>query len=133
MFWELTGLFRRSWASTLTLAQPPTHRLMISGSILFRSFRICCELVSKSLEDNGISLFLWHCVYNNNYHSSIQMALFEALYGRLFCSPVGLLESIEPRLHGTYLIQKAFEQLVIELPLCVIHGGRDEICAAGQA
>ncbi|WMV32852.1 hypothetical protein MTR67_026237 [Solanum verrucosum] len=45
--------------------------------------------------------------YNNNYHSSIQMALLEALYGKHCRSPVGWFESTEPRPQGTNLIHEA--------------------------
>lgn len=36
--------------------------------------------------------------YNNSYHSRIQMALLEALYGRRFRSPIGWYEVGETRL-----------------------------------
>ena len=49
--------------------------------------------------------------YNNSYHSSIQMAPFEALYGRRCRTPVGWFESTEPRPRGTDLIQEALEQV----------------------
>ena len=39
--------------------------------------------------------------YNNIYHSSIQMAPYEALYGRRCKSPVGLFEVGEAALIGT--------------------------------
>ncbi|WMV38878.1 hypothetical protein MTR67_032263 [Solanum verrucosum] len=42
--------------------------------------------------------------YNNIYHSSIQMALFEALYGRRCRSLVDWFESTKPRLCGTDLL-----------------------------
>ncbi|WMV13828.1 hypothetical protein MTR67_007213 [Solanum verrucosum] len=47
--------------------------------------------------------------YNNSYHSNIQMALFEALYGRHCRSLVGWFESTKPTLRGTDLLQKALE------------------------
>ncbi|XP_069150110.1 uncharacterized protein [Solanum lycopersicum] len=49
--------------------------------------------------------------YNNSYNSSIQMAPFEALYGRRCRTPVGWFESTEPRPRGTDLIQEALEQV----------------------
>ena len=49
--------------------------------------------------------------YNNSYHSSIQMAPFEALYGRRCRSPVGWFESTEPRPRGTDLLQEALDQV----------------------
>ena len=35
--------------------------------------------------------------YNNNYHSSIDMAPFEALYGRRCRSPIGWFDAFEVR------------------------------------
>ena len=49
--------------------------------------------------------------YNNSYNSSIQMAPFEALYGRRCRTPVGWFESTEPRPRGTDLIQEALDQV----------------------
>ncbi|WMV09342.1 hypothetical protein MTR67_002727 [Solanum verrucosum] len=51
--------------------------------------------------------------YNNNYHSNIQMAQFEALYGRHCRSLVGWFEFTMPRPHGTNLIQEALEQVKV--------------------
>ncbi|XP_049399827.1 uncharacterized protein LOC125863898 [Solanum stenotomum] len=48
---------------------------------------------------------------NNNYNSSIQMALFEALYGRRYRFLVGWIESTKPRPWGTYLIREALDQV----------------------
>ncbi|KAH0730058.1 hypothetical protein KY289_001246 [Solanum tuberosum] len=81
------------------------------------------EHTIKILED-----MLWDCVmdfggqwdqflplaefaYNNSYHSSIQMALFEALYGRRCRSPVGWFESADLRPRGTDLRQEALDQV----------------------
>ncbi|XP_055803393.1 uncharacterized protein LOC129872425 [Solanum dulcamara] len=47
--------------------------------------------------------------YMNNYHYSIQMAQFEALYGRRCFSPVGWFESTDPRPHGTNLMHKTLD------------------------
>ena len=49
--------------------------------------------------------------YNNSYHSSIQMAPFEALYGSSCRTPVGWFESTEPRSRGTDLIKEALEKV----------------------
>ncbi|XP_055824389.1 uncharacterized protein LOC129892885 [Solanum dulcamara] len=49
--------------------------------------------------------------YNNNYHSSVQMAPFEALYGRRYRSSVGWFEFMEPRLRGTDLMEVAFDHV----------------------
>ena len=49
--------------------------------------------------------------YNNSYHSSIQMALHEALYGRRFRSPIKWFKVGEIKLIWTYLIHKAMEKV----------------------
>ena len=49
--------------------------------------------------------------YNNSYQSSIQMAPYEALYGRRCRSPVGWFEPGEARLLGTDLVQDALEKV----------------------
>lgn len=51
--------------------------------------------------------------YNNSYQSSIQMAPYEALYGRRYRSPVGWFERCEPRLLGTDLVQDALEKVKV--------------------
>ncbi|XP_069146959.1 uncharacterized protein [Solanum lycopersicum] len=48
--------------------------------------------------------------YNNSYHSSIQMAPFEALYGKRCISPIGWFDSVEMDSLDTNLIRDAMEQ-----------------------
>ncbi|XP_049406178.1 uncharacterized protein LOC125869783 [Solanum stenotomum] len=47
------------------------------------------------------------CTIQVLYHSSIQMASFEALYGRHCRTPVGWFESSEPRSYNTDLLQES--------------------------
>ncbi|WRX11173.1 Reverse transcriptase [Theobroma cacao] len=49
--------------------------------------------------------------YNNSFQTSIQMALFEALYGRRCRSPIGWLEVEEKKLLGLELVQDAIEKI----------------------
>ncbi|XP_060212075.1 uncharacterized protein LOC132639651 [Lycium barbarum] len=51
--------------------------------------------------------------YNNSYQSSIQMAPFEALYGRRCRSPVGWFELGEAQLLGPDLVQQALENVAL--------------------
>jgi len=51
--------------------------------------------------------------YNNSYQSSIQMAPYEALYGRQCRSPVGWFEPGEARLLGTDLVQDSLEKVKV--------------------
>ena len=50
-------------------------------------------------------------LYNNNYHSSIGMAPFEATYGRSCRSPVGWLEVGESSSLGPEIIHEALEKV----------------------
>jgi len=49
--------------------------------------------------------------YNNNYHSSIDMAPFEALYCRRYRSPIGLFEVGEVALIGPKSVHEAIEKI----------------------
>ncbi|XP_070048995.1 uncharacterized protein [Nicotiana tomentosiformis] len=49
--------------------------------------------------------------YNNSYQSSIEMAPFEALYGRRCHSLIGWFEPSEARIYGTDLVKDALEKV----------------------
>jgi hypothetical protein len=49
--------------------------------------------------------------YNNSYHSSIQMASYEALYGRKCRSPICWEEVGERKLLGPKLVQMTTEKI----------------------
>ncbi|GJU17110.1 putative reverse transcriptase domain-containing protein [Tanacetum coccineum] len=51
--------------------------------------------------------------YNNSYHSSIRCALFEALYGRKYRSPVLWAEIGESNLIGPKLVQETTDKVVL--------------------
>lgn len=54
--------------------------------------------------------------YNNIFHASIQMALFEALYGTRYSFPIGWFEVSEAALVGPNSVFKAMQkvQLICE-------------------
>ena len=49
--------------------------------------------------------------YNNSYHSSIDMAPFEALYGRRCRSPIGWFDASEVRPWGTDLLRESLDKV----------------------
>lgn len=64
-------------------------------------FRVCI------LEFGGPEeqfLPLMEFVYNNSYPSSSQMALFEALHGKHYHTPISWFETTMPALHRTDLV-----------------------------
>ena len=56
-------------------------------------------------------LSLAEFAYHDSYHSSIQMAPFEALYGRRCRSPIGWFDSMEMDSFDTDLLRDAMEQV----------------------
>ncbi|XP_070057253.1 uncharacterized protein, partial [Nicotiana tomentosiformis] len=70
-----------------------------------------CVLDFKGNWDDHLALIEF--AYNNSYHSSIKMALYEALYGRRCSSPVGWFEVGETELYGPDLIHQAIEKVKV--------------------
>ena len=82
-----------------------------------RTIQILEDMLRACVIDFGGSwdhfLPLAEFAYNNSYQSSIQMAPYEALYGRRCRSPVGWFEPGEARLLGTDLVQDALDKVKI--------------------
>ena len=68
-----------------------------------------CVIDFKGSWDDHLSLIEFS--YNNSYHSSIQMAPYEALYGRRCRSPVGWFEVGETTLIGPDSVLDAMEKV----------------------
>ena len=70
--------------------------------------RACVIDFNGSWDDH---LPLIEFAYNNSYHSNIQMASYEALYGRRCRSPVGWFEVGEETLIGTVSVLYSIEKV----------------------
>lgn len=82
-----------------------------------RTIQILEDMLRACVIDFGGSwdqfLPLAEFAYNNSYQSSIQMAPYEAFYGRRCWSPIGWFEPGESRLLGTELVQDALDKVRI--------------------
>ncbi|KAH0694961.1 hypothetical protein KY285_022058 [Solanum tuberosum] len=70
-----------------------------------------CVIDFKGSWDDHLPLIEF--AYNNSYHSSIQMAPYEALYGRRCRSPIGWFEVGEAQLIGPDLVHQAMEKVKV--------------------
>ena len=68
-----------------------------------------CLIDFKGNLDDHIPLIEF--AYNNNYHSSIQKAPYEALYGRRCKSPIGWFEVGKTGLIGQNLVLQDLEKV----------------------
>ena len=80
-----------------------------------RTIQILEDMLRACVMDFGGSweryLPLAEFAYNNSYQASIQMAPFEALYGRKCRSPIGWFEVGESKVLGPDLVQEALEKV----------------------
>ena len=74
---------------------------------MFRS----CVINFNSIWDDDLPLIEF--TYNNSYRSSIQMAFYEALYGRRCRSPIGCFKVGEAALLGTDSVLYVMEKVQI--------------------
>ena len=72
-----------------------------------------CVIDFKGNWDDHLPLIEF--AYDNSYHSSIQMAPYEALYGRRCRSPIGWFEVGEAQLIGPDLVHQAMEKVKVIL------------------
>ncbi|PNX87285.1 retrotransposon-related protein, partial [Trifolium pratense] len=82
-----------------------------------RTIQILEDMLRACVLDLGGSwdqyLPLMEFAYNNSFQSSIQMAPFEALYGRRCRSPIGWFEVGESKLEGPDMVQEAIEKVKV--------------------
>ena len=75
-----------------------------------------CILDFKGSWDDQLPLIEF--AFNNSYHSSIKMSPNEALCGRKWTSPIGLVETGETALFWPDIVHQAMEKVkVIQKPL----------------
>ncbi|WMV50389.1 hypothetical protein MTR67_043774 [Solanum verrucosum] len=72
---------------------------------------MACVIDYKGNWDDHLPLIEF--AYNNSYHSSIQMAPYEALYGRRCRSPIGWFDVGEAGLIGQYLVHQAMDKVKV--------------------
>ncbi|WMV25363.1 hypothetical protein MTR67_018748 [Solanum verrucosum] len=70
-----------------------------------------CVIDFKSNWDDHLPLIEF--AYNNSYNFSIQMALYEAVYGRRYRSPIGWFEVGEAGFIGPDLVHQTTEKVKI--------------------
>lgn len=70
-----------------------------------------CVINFKGNWDDHLPLIEF--AYNNSFHSSIQMAPFETLYGRRCRSPIGWFEVGKAGLIGPDMVHQAMEKVKI--------------------
>ncbi|WMV46354.1 hypothetical protein MTR67_039739 [Solanum verrucosum] len=70
-----------------------------------------CVIDFKGNLDDHLPLIEFY--YNNSYHSSIQIALYEALYKRRCKSPIGWFEVSEAGLIGPKLVHQAMDKVTV--------------------
>ncbi|CAA0812459.1 Unknown protein, partial [Striga hermonthica] len=104
--------YMRRWAQSLSLVQPTIRRQTVSQRELFRYSRICFApwFVDRGAKWESILPYA-EFAYNNSYHSSIQMAPYEALYGRKCRSPLYWDDVGERQVLGPKMIEETAEQV----------------------
>ena len=70
-----------------------------------------CVLEFRGSWDTHLPLMEF--AYNNNYHASIRMAPYEALYGRKFRTPVCWDEVSERKLVGPEIVQMTYDKVKV--------------------
>ena len=68
-----------------------------------------CMIDFRGSWDDHIPLIKF--LYNNRYHSSIEMTPFEAHYGRRYRSPIGWFEVGDSSIFGQDIIHEALEKV----------------------
>ncbi|CAN4096811.1 unnamed protein product [Withania somnifera] len=80
-----------------------------------RTIRVLEDMLRACVIDFGGAwdrhLALTELAYNNSYHSGIQMAPFEALYGGICRSPIGWFDGFEAKVRSADLLRDSVEQV----------------------
>ncbi|XP_075077200.1 uncharacterized protein LOC142163943 [Nicotiana tabacum] len=108
-FWRT---FQKCLGTQINLSTALHLQIDGQGECTFRTLenmlRACVLDFKGNWEDH---LPLIEFSYNNNYHASIWMAPYEALYLRKYIFPIGWFEVGETKLLGPNLVQRAVEKV----------------------
>ncbi|XP_070045239.1 uncharacterized protein [Nicotiana tomentosiformis] len=110
-FWQKFQQDLGTQVNLSTTFHPQIDRQAERNSQTLENMVRACVLDYKGCWDDHLTLIEF--AYNNSYHTSIQMAPFEALYGRRCRSPIGWFEVGEVELIGPYLMHQAMEKVKI--------------------
>jgi hypothetical protein len=98
---------QESLGTKLIEALHTIHKLMDRLSELIKFWKTCSELIIHYGTNWDKCLALAEFFYNNSYQSSLQMAPFEALYGRRCQTPLSWSETGERKIFGPDLVTEA--------------------------
>ncbi|KAH0710411.1 hypothetical protein KY284_011838 [Solanum tuberosum] len=110
-FWKSFQKGLGSKVNLSTAFHPQTDRQAERTIQTLEDMLRACVIDFKGNWDDHLPLIEF--AYNNNYHSSIQMAPYESLYGRRCRSPIGLFEVGEAGLIGPDLVHQAMEKVKV--------------------
>ena len=108
-FWESLHKALGANLSFSTSFHPQTNRLLERTIHTLEDMLRACVLDFKGSQEKYLSLVEF--AYNNSYHSSIEMAPYEALYGRKSKAPLCWEEVGERKLLGLEIIQMTSEKI----------------------
>ncbi|KAH0669544.1 hypothetical protein KY285_023710 [Solanum tuberosum] len=112
-FWKSFQKGLGTHVNLSTAFHPQTDGQAESTILTLKDMLRACALDFKGSWEDHLPLIKFS--YNNIYHSSIEMAPYEALYGRKFRSPIGWFEVGESGFIGPDLVQQIMEQVFLKV------------------
>ena len=108
-FWKSFQKAMGTWLTMSTAFHPQTDGQSERTIQVLEDMLRACVLDHKGSWEEHLPLMEF--AYNNNYQASIQMAPYEALYGRPCRSPISCTEVGESSIVGPDLIRDTFEKV----------------------